>query len=458
MSLPTRGVFAEAVMGNCNACETIDDSRFWRWEESPIDEPPAIEPASTATRRTEPATVTPTPFGTPIVAMQPPADIPDPAGVAAALAALGKSSFADITGLAGTQANAAAAYSKALDTALAFGKEASTLAQQASAIKSMDKTMAKIDKAEADNKIGGEDAARHRNDLLDSATGAGGAPPKTSEVKEKLETLKKAEEDGAIDTSTKQKYSGVVAKHYVGDDTPAETPESKAAADVIKDVGHRAPVSSVQTGDTKLTTHPGVELEPPERAVPETLEEVIELVEGGLKLSEIALLFVDIESFAPTTMVILQAAETTIPLVGAVVSVAEVFIQIVIAVDTGLRSDETMGWVYGITNAIDDKPGPTELPPIDTPRDTPEARRARFDRGVERGRAAVLDASTDEERRAAALLKIWLALCIREKGLVEGHKQFVTGLFRLAYKDGDQQHRETWYANWPEMRAAPGPF
>ena len=45
--LPTRGVFAEAVMGECNACETIDDSLFWRWEQSPIDEPPAIQPAST---------------------------------------------------------------------------------------------------------------------------------------------------------------------------------------------------------------------------------------------------------------------------------------------------------------------------------------------------------------------------------------------------------------------------
>ncbi len=27
-------------LGECNACEKVDDSRFWRWEESPIDEPP----------------------------------------------------------------------------------------------------------------------------------------------------------------------------------------------------------------------------------------------------------------------------------------------------------------------------------------------------------------------------------------------------------------------------------
>src|SRR5205823_2949055 len=46
VSLPTRGVFAEAVMGACNACEQIDDTRFWRWGDAPIDEPPSIEPAS----------------------------------------------------------------------------------------------------------------------------------------------------------------------------------------------------------------------------------------------------------------------------------------------------------------------------------------------------------------------------------------------------------------------------
>jgi hypothetical protein len=448
------------VMGNCNACETIDDSKFWRWEESPIDEPPAIEPASTATRRAEPATVTPTPFPTPMVSMQTPASVPDPAGVAAALVALGKQSFADITGLAGTQANAATAYSKALDTALAFGKEASTLAQQASAIKSMDKTLATIDKAEAEKKINSEDAERHRNDLMDSATGAKGAPPKTSEVKEKLETLKKAEQDGAIDSSTRQKYSEVVAKHYVGDDTPPATDERNAATEVIREVGRRGRVSSVQTGDppTKVTTHPEVWLEPPEPLVPENLEELVEWAEAGLKVGEISLILANTARLAPATMATIEAAETGFGLAGAIVSIAEVVIQIVNALDTGLRSDETMGWIYGITNAIDGKAGPTELPPLDQPRDTVEARRARFDAGVERGRALILSPSTDEERRAAALLKIWLSLCIRDYGVVKGHKVFVTGLFRVAYKDGDQQHRETWYANWPEMRAAPGPF
>ncbi|KAH7123899.1 hypothetical protein B0J11DRAFT_580655 [Dendryphion nanum] len=36
ISLPTRGVFAEAKLGHCNANEIIDDTRFWDWQKSPI--------------------------------------------------------------------------------------------------------------------------------------------------------------------------------------------------------------------------------------------------------------------------------------------------------------------------------------------------------------------------------------------------------------------------------------
>ncbi len=170
VSLPTRGVFAEAVMGACNSCEKIDDSRFWRWEDSPIDEPPAIDTASTTTRRSEPADVHSSPFPTPIVSIQNAPAVPDPVGVRAALDALGKQSFADITGLAGTQANAAAAYQQALDTAYKFGKEASALAQQAAMLKSKDKVLGSIDEAESSGKIDKEDAKKYRNNTFEKLT------------------------------------------------------------------------------------------------------------------------------------------------------------------------------------------------------------------------------------------------------------------------------------------------
>lgn len=170
ISLPTRGVFAEAVMGDCNACEEIDDTRFWRWEESPIDEPPALDMAALASRRSEPNYGTPTPFPTPIVNIQNVPQAPDTSGVAAALDTLAKQSFTDLTGLAGTQSNAATAYAKAMDTALAFGKEASTLAQQAAMVKSKDKVLDTINKAKQEGKISDDDETKHYNDVIDRMT------------------------------------------------------------------------------------------------------------------------------------------------------------------------------------------------------------------------------------------------------------------------------------------------
>jgi hypothetical protein len=234
--LPTRGVFAEAVMGECNACETIDDSKFWRWEQSPIDEPPAIQPASTETRRAEPSSTTPTTLPTPIVSIQNEPEVPSPAGVAAALDALGKQTFADITGLAGTQANAAAAYGKAMDTALAFGKEASSLAKQAAVLGARDRTMAAIDKAEAENKITPEEAKRLRTSTLEKSIGTDDGAPSTSEVTEKLRTIRGAEGDGAIDQPSAKGLAESVLKSYVGDETPPVAHERTAAADLIEEL------------------------------------------------------------------------------------------------------------------------------------------------------------------------------------------------------------------------------
>jgi len=258
IALPTRGVFAEAVMGECNACEQIDESRFWRWEESPIDEPPAIEPASTATRRAELPALTATPFPTPIVSIQNAPEIPGPAGVAAALDALGKQVFADITGLAGTQANAAAAYSKALDTALAFGKEASALTQQAAALGARDRTLAAIDKAETDKKLTPEEAKRLRTSALEKSIGGDTGRPNTTEVTEKLGTIRKAEADGAIGNPSAQRFAETVLKSYVGDQTAPIADERTAAAKLIGSLPSES-IASVETGDppTKVQTNAG---------------------------------------------------------------------------------------------------------------------------------------------------------------------------------------------------------
>jgi hypothetical protein len=41
-TLPTRGVLGEAVLGHCPSAEKIDLTRFWNWQDSPVDEATAI--------------------------------------------------------------------------------------------------------------------------------------------------------------------------------------------------------------------------------------------------------------------------------------------------------------------------------------------------------------------------------------------------------------------------------
>jgi len=149
ISVPTRGVYAEAVMGACNSCEVIDDTRFWRWEESPDpDNPTPIAPLSLDSRAAPEPSVTPTPLPAPIVNIQASAQLPDPLGLRQALQILGRSDiFRDPTGLAGTQRNALAAFKGVMDATKAFGGTAAKLAQQQELGRNVDRTLAQIGQA-----------------------------------------------------------------------------------------------------------------------------------------------------------------------------------------------------------------------------------------------------------------------------------------------------------------------
>jgi hypothetical protein len=150
VSVPTRGVYAEAVMGECNSCEVKDDTRFWRWEESPNpDQPAPIQPLSTDSRTTTPPDVKPTPLPAPIVAIQNTPELPDPLGLQSALQILGKSDiFRDVTGLSQTQQSAMAAFKGALDVSQALGQTAAGLAKQQATAKNADRTLSQIQQAE----------------------------------------------------------------------------------------------------------------------------------------------------------------------------------------------------------------------------------------------------------------------------------------------------------------------
>jgi hypothetical protein len=151
VSVPTRGVYAEAVAGSCNSCETIDDTRFWRWTTDGQLAPPPIEPVSTATRAAEEPDLTPTPLPASLVQIQNAPAVPDAVGLGAAFQLLSQPElFRDVTGLEGTQRNAAAAFQASLSAASALGDEAAKLASQQELGRNAERMVDRIDQARTD--------------------------------------------------------------------------------------------------------------------------------------------------------------------------------------------------------------------------------------------------------------------------------------------------------------------
>jgi hypothetical protein len=173
ISVPTRGVFAEAVLGQCNSCEKIDDTRFWHWEEAPIpDSPTAILPLSTASRRLTPPSVVPADFPEALVHFQNVPSAPDPTGLAAALNLLGsKDLFRNLTGLALNQENAAAALKGVMTAAQTFASQGAALAQQKFLSKSMDRNLDLIKNAREKKQITNEDAQKLTESMFKGALG-----------------------------------------------------------------------------------------------------------------------------------------------------------------------------------------------------------------------------------------------------------------------------------------------
>lgn len=194
LSLPTKGVYAEAVMGKCNSCEVIDDTRFWRWEESPIPDSPTtpILPINTDTRRSDVQTIQPMEFPNSVLNIQNPPTAPDPTGLAGMLSLIGKGdSFRDLTGLNQNQLNALQGLQKAFDTAQSFGKEASNILQSQTAMKL-------LEDAKRKGIIDNEQAKQKGGEILDKAN----SDPQASKLQESLKMLNELQKQGKISPET----------------------------------------------------------------------------------------------------------------------------------------------------------------------------------------------------------------------------------------------------------------
>ena len=168
-----------------------DETRFWRWEESPIpDSPSTILPTSTDTRRGEVPDLTAKEFPSPIIAMQNAPAAPDPSGVGTLLGLLGQSgAFRDITGLEGTQRNAAAALEQAFSTATTFGTKAADLALQGKMSQDIDKALKTIQSAKTQGLLDDKQAAQLTEKAISAMVGAGTTNPPEATSTEQVEEI-----------------------------------------------------------------------------------------------------------------------------------------------------------------------------------------------------------------------------------------------------------------------------
>jgi hypothetical protein len=174
ISVPTQGVFAESVMGSCNSCEEIDDSRFWRFEESPCpDLPTPISTISTESRRAEPGDLTAKDFPTPMINLQNAPPAPDPTGLAAAFNLLSRPDlFRDITGLDQTQKNAIAAFQASMEGAKFIAEQAANLKKQEMMNKNVGRNLQTIDRANKTGQIDDNQANKLSYDALKGLVGS----------------------------------------------------------------------------------------------------------------------------------------------------------------------------------------------------------------------------------------------------------------------------------------------
>ncbi|WP_321777688.1 hypothetical protein [Sulfurimonas sp.] len=173
ISVPTKGVYAESVMGKCNSCEEVDESRHWRFEDAPCGvNPTAIDSVSTSSRREDVGNLQVKDLPTNIINMQTPQTAPDPSGLMAAYGLLGKSdAFKDMTGLAGTQANALTALqttSKSVTDLASISKDFANLAVMASQKKDASRQISEIKKLKKDGILTAEEENEKVKTVLDT--------------------------------------------------------------------------------------------------------------------------------------------------------------------------------------------------------------------------------------------------------------------------------------------------
>ncbi|GAB5473901.1 MAG: hypothetical protein Mars2KO_20000 [Maribacter sp.] len=160
LSVPTRGVYMEAIMGKCDACEMVKENSSQDWDKFRTEEPTSIQPIITPTPTITEYRPEYKDFAQPLVNIQNAPDAPAPAaGLAGLNEILGKSdAFRDVTGLAANQQNALETFKANTQAAQEYAKMATSLANQQHNTQNSQGIRESIEQARSDGTISEDDA------------------------------------------------------------------------------------------------------------------------------------------------------------------------------------------------------------------------------------------------------------------------------------------------------------
>jgi hypothetical protein len=168
LSVPTKGVYMESVMGKCDSCEEVKENSSQDWDKFRTEEPTAISPVITPTpTRTDWRAIWGQ-FAQPLVGLQAAVSAPAPGvGLSGLSEALAKSgAFKDVTGLEGNQANVIKTYLSNQENAKAFAEMAKNMAIQQHNTENSKSIQKSIDDAKKDGSISDEEASQLKKDHI----------------------------------------------------------------------------------------------------------------------------------------------------------------------------------------------------------------------------------------------------------------------------------------------------
>jgi hypothetical protein len=301
VTLPTRGVFAEAKLGHCNASEEIDNTRFWKWEEHPIPHmAPEIAAIQGVTPQPQQQNLALTPFPQSLVNIVNPPAAPDPTGLAGALKVLGTPNiFRDMSG----RAEVADLLKKLSDNSVSIA-EAATKAREIQT-----KYGENLDKQQKDYDLGVYKAAADvEGKAVEAQARRAEAEARKAEIeadKAKLDAAKEhmpPPEQKIVRTAIAQKWSGQSKR-----ETPPPPPSGLGFLISFQRVAYGTPGSGSAKIEIKpfgklkhgATYKPGETIGPP---TPDQLTTVPEVYEG--KIDDGTIMSRTHHASAPGTVVI----------------------------------------------------------------------------------------------------------------------------------------------------------